>query len=145
MRRWVGTREELRALICDRRDELDVSHETLDFISGLQPGYVSKLLAPDPIRNFGPESLRALLGALALKIVKIEIAEDPEAAAKVSGRWTPKKHHRRPKPSRRCVVGSVGEAQSAFTFEHETEQGPNERQAHDDDYGARRRDAAGAG
>src|SRR4051812_17925382 len=103
VRRWVGTREELRALICDRRDALDVSHETIDAISGLADGYTSKILAPDPIRNFGPESLRAILGALALGIARVEIVEDPQAAAKVAGRWTPRKRHRRPKPPPRCV------------------------------------------
>jgi hypothetical protein len=107
MRRWVGTPEELRALICEQRDAVDVSHETLDFISGLPNGYVSKLLAPHPIKNFGPESLRALLGALALRIVRIEIAVDPQAAVKVSGRWVRRKrrpNRKEPEPEQWCVV-----------------------------------------
>jgi hypothetical protein len=117
MRRWIGSREELRALICDRRDELDLAHTTIDAISGLADGYTSKILAPDPIRNFGPESLAVILGALALRIVRVEIVEDPQAAALVSGRWTPRKRRPRPKPAGRCVDGKVCGAQCLFEFE----------------------------
>jgi hypothetical protein len=139
MKRWVGTREELRALICERREAVDISLSTLNSIAGTQEGYAEKLLAPDPIRNFGPESLAAILGALALRIVRVEIVEDPEAAAQVSGRWTPRKRRPRRKPADRCVVAIASGPQSAFAFVHcETEQGPDvERQTHDDDHDAR--------
>lgn len=117
MRRWVGTREELRALICDRRDALNVAHTTIDAIAGVQEGYTSKLLAPEPIRHFGPESLAAILGALALGIVRVEIVEDAEAAAKVSGRWVPRKRRpnrkQAPEPDRWCVVS---EPQTLFDY-----------------------------
>ncbi|MBB4378228.1 hypothetical protein [Bradyrhizobium sp. SBR1B] len=74
--------EALRA----RRDELNISHETIDAISGVQPGYTSKILAG--IKNLGPMSFGALLGALGLAVV---VVEDPQAAARVRHLWQPRK------------------------------------------------------
>lgn len=71
-----------------RRDALNISHETIDSISGLQPGYTSKLLAPKPIKNLGPMSLGSLLGALGLKLVAVE---DMEQTERVSARWQKRK------------------------------------------------------
>lgn len=137
MKRWVGTREELRALICDRREALDISLLTLDSISGVQDGYSAKLLAPKPIRNFGPDSLAAILGALALRIVRIEIADDPEAEARVSERWVPRKRRPGRKAANLCVDGNVCGAQSLFEFASKLERAPDvERQIHDDDHDA---------
>jgi hypothetical protein len=139
VRRWVGTREELRALVCDRRDELNLAHTTIDAISGVPDGYTGKCLAPDPVRNFGAVSLAAILGALALRIVRVEIAEDPEQAARMRPRWTPRRRRPRRKPAVQCVVADVSAAQPSFEFVHrEREQGPDvERQTHDDDHDAR--------
>ncbi|WP_143035619.1 hypothetical protein [Bradyrhizobium sp. Rc2d] len=94
-------------MVRDRRDELDISHETLDGISGLQGGYVSKLLADPPMRGFGEMSLQAVLDALALRIAVCVIVEDEELAKRVRGRWKPRL--RAPKPKRaatRCVVSN---------------------------------------
>lgn len=88
---------ELIAALCARRDELNISHETIDNIAGLQSGYTSKLLAPKPIKNLGPMSFSALLGALGLALVAVP---DPQAVAAVEGRWQP----RRRKPSVFIVV-----------------------------------------
>lgn len=71
-----------------RRDELNISHETIDSIAGLQAGYCSKLLAPRPIKNLGPMSLEAMLGALGLAIV---VVEDEDAKGRVCGRWIKRK------------------------------------------------------
>lgn len=67
-----------------RRDHLDISHETIDAISGVPDGYTSKLMAPNPIKNLGFKSLGPVLGALGMALVPIE---DPEAMAKVQRRW----------------------------------------------------------
>lgn len=64
-----------------RAEELNISRETLDAITGLQAGYCSKLLAPVPIRNLGPVSLGPVIQALGLAI---RIIEDPEAEARFS-------------------------------------------------------------
>ncbi|MCK1627407.1 hypothetical protein IVA98_30700 [Bradyrhizobium sp. 160] len=98
--RLIASREQLLQAVRDRRDELDLSHETLDGITGLQGGYVSKLLADPPMRGFGEMSLQALLDALGMRIAFAVIVEDPERAERVRSRWRPRK--RRPpkqKPS----------------------------------------------
>lgn len=76
--------EALRA----RRDALNISHETIDSIAGLQSGYTSKLLAPKPIKNLGPMSFGSLLGALGLAVV---VVEDPGMCERVSKHWQPRK------------------------------------------------------
>lgn len=76
--------EALRA----RRDALNISHETIDAISGLQAGYTSKLLAPQPIKGLGAMSLGALMGALAVGLL---LVDDPEQRARVEPRWQKRK------------------------------------------------------
>jgi hypothetical protein len=125
--RVCKTRAELLAVLREQQDALNVSCGTIEGISGLADGYVSKVLSLTPTKQIGPVALGALLGALGLKIVRIEIAEDPEAAAAVSGRWTPRKRRPNPKkPPVWCVVANGGEAQPSFEFVHqEREQGPD--------------------
>lgn len=88
--RLIGSREQLLQVVRDRRDELDVPHEVLDAITGLQSGYVSKLLADPPVRGFGEMSLKALLDALGLRIAFAVIMEDSEQAERMRGRWRPR-------------------------------------------------------
>jgi hypothetical protein len=90
--RLIRTIDELVAAIRARRDELDLSHETLDHIAGLQPGYVSKLLAPEPMKGLGPISLPALLGALGVALV---LVEDTAQVERVRGQWTKRKRPQR--------------------------------------------------
>ncbi len=92
--RIIASREQLLQVVRDRRDELDLSHDTLDGITGLQGGYVSKLLADPPVRGFGEMSLQAVLDALGLRIGFAVIMEDPDRADRVRDRWKPRK--RRP-------------------------------------------------
>ena len=84
----IRSMPELVQALRDRRDELNVSHETIDSIAGLQSGYTSKLLAPKPIKNLGPMSFGSILGALGLAVV---VVPDPQAAAKVGKHWEPRK------------------------------------------------------
>ena len=71
-----------------RRDELNISHETIDSIAGLQSGYTSKLLAPKPIKNLGPMSFGSILGALGLAVV---VVPDPEMIVKIGKHWIKRK------------------------------------------------------
>src|ERR1700722_17017448 len=71
-----------------RRDELNLSHETIDHLAGFPAGYTSKLLAPVPIRGISYMSLSGLLGALALALV---VVEDSIQREKVEDRWVPRK------------------------------------------------------
>lgn len=84
----IRSMPELVQALRDRRDELNISHETIDSIAGLQSGYTSKLLAPKPIKNLGPMSFGSILGALGLAVV---VVPDPQAEAKVGDRWEPRK------------------------------------------------------
>jgi hypothetical protein len=83
----VTSKAEMVEAIRRRRDELAVTHETIDAISGMAGGYTSKLLAPEPIKNFGEMSLGSVLGALALGIAAVVIFEDPEQVERVGDRW----------------------------------------------------------
>jgi len=76
-----------------RAHELQLTHQTIDSVAGLQDGYTSKLLAPKAIKNLGPVSFEAMLGALGLAVV---VVEDPEQVKRVEGRWT-----KRERPARR--------------------------------------------
>ena len=66
----------------------NVSHELLDDLSGVQSGYTSKLLSPQPLKRLGAMSLPALLGALGVALVMVE---DSAQVERVQGRWTPRK------------------------------------------------------
>lgn len=84
----IRSMPELLDALRARRDALNVSHETIDAISGLQSGYTSKLLAPKPIKNLGPITMGPLLGALGLAIV---VVEDQEQVLRVKSRWIKRK------------------------------------------------------
>jgi hypothetical protein len=69
-----------------RLADLGTTGETVDEIAGLPSHYTSKLLAPSHVRVLGKVSLGSLLGALGLKLV---VAVDEEALAKIKHRLTP--------------------------------------------------------
>jgi hypothetical protein len=94
---------ELLNCIRRRKDELNVSFEILDAVSGLQSGYSAKLLSPRPVKRLGEVSLAALLGALGLRLV---IEPDDAALAKVRRRLTP----RQTSPTNRVRTGATDEA-----------------------------------
>lgn len=91
----------------DARDDRGVTHESLDAISGLPPGYVSKLLAPNPIRHVGYQSLGDLMGALGKALVMVD---DPQQIERVEKRWVKRK--REVKPAALSIALSIaGETQ----------------------------------
>jgi hypothetical protein len=63
-----------------RRDELQISHTTIDDVGGFSPGYASKVLSDPPMRGLGPVSFGLILGALGMKIL---LVEDYEALLRV--------------------------------------------------------------
>jgi len=71
----VRSYDELHAVLRARANELQVTREGLDAVSGLQNGYCAKLLAPVPIKAIGPVSMGPLLGALGLMLIVVEDAE----------------------------------------------------------------------
>ncbi len=80
----------LIALLSARIRQLDVSYATLDAITGLADGYVSKLFAPNPPRCMGWEALELLLAALGMKLVGVE---DANALRRVRNRLVPMRKH----------------------------------------------------
>jgi hypothetical protein len=70
-----------------RADQLNVSRETLDYVSGLPSGYTAKVLSPDGPKRIGMVSLGALLGALAMKLVAVP---DDEVFARNRLRYEPR-------------------------------------------------------
>jgi hypothetical protein len=68
VRDYAGLHAAFRA----RADELAVSRETLDDLTGLQSGYTAKLLAPVPIKRIGLQSLGPLLCVLGVRLVMLE-------------------------------------------------------------------------
>jgi hypothetical protein len=62
-----------------------ISRETIDAISGVQPGYSSKVLAPIPTKALGYISMGPLLGSLGLALV---LVEDPLQLERVADRYT---------------------------------------------------------
>jgi len=99
IRDMAGLVEALR----QRRDALDISHETIDEISGLQSGYAGKLLAPRAPRNLSYNSLGLILGALG---VGLQVVEDQEQIAKVAKRW----QKRKPQGPRYKAEPQIGQA-----------------------------------
>jgi len=90
IRSMAGLVEALR----QRRDELNLSHETIDAISSLQPDCAGKLRAP---RNMSYNSLGRILGALGvglqiLKVVdrhqskRVSVRKPPISVLRLAGR-----------------------------------------------------------
>lgn len=67
-----------------RREELELSGESLDEIAGLTARHSLKILGCNPCRGITRITLGPLLGALALKCVLIE---DPLAMRRMRKRW----------------------------------------------------------
>jgi hypothetical protein len=68
--------EALLAALRRRLDELQLTHEIIDHLTGFQNGYSSKLLADPPQRRLGHFSLFVLLQTLGLDMV---LVENPQA------------------------------------------------------------------
>lgn len=100
--RTCRTLEGLIAILRERRDELDLTNETLEAAAGISDRYATKILSLRPVRRLGPMSLDALLGALALKICTITIESDEVVAAVMAPKWKPRRG--RPREQRRRMT-----------------------------------------
>jgi hypothetical protein len=89
----IHSMEELLAALRARRDELQLTHERVDDISGLPSGYFGKLMTDPPIRNLGWLSFGLALDALGVALVMVE---NPEQIKRVANRWIPRE---RPQPA----------------------------------------------
>lgn len=75
-----------------RADEIGVSTQFLDHLTGLPHGYVGKVLGPSRVRRIGFDSVFDLAEGLALRI---EIVPDLEAAQRMAKRWEKRDELRR--------------------------------------------------
>lgn len=91
----------LQKLLRSRWQQLSISGESLDEISGLTGRYVSKLLAPRPPKNLGPQSLGPVLGSLAVALVVVEDRSMLARIAKHVGKQTIETDARATMPTRK--------------------------------------------
>jgi hypothetical protein len=85
--RVVWSREELLKLLRERKEQLDISHLSIDAIIGWADGYSAKTLIPIPKKNLSAQTLQLVLDALALGIAGLVVVEDPTQAAAMRSRW----------------------------------------------------------
>jgi hypothetical protein len=70
----------------DRIRELQITHATVDALSGLPDGYCSKLMCG--MKRPGPIAIQAMCGALAIGFVPVI---DESQADRMRDRWEPRK------------------------------------------------------
>jgi hypothetical protein len=88
----VRSYADLHAVLRERAEALDVSRESIDYASGLQNGYSSKILSPRPRKRLGPLSMQLMLETLGLALV---VVEDQAAVERIT-RKLPKREVRVP-------------------------------------------------
>lgn len=97
----------------ERRDQIDLTNECLETISGISDGYAAKVLSLTPMKRLGPMAFEMILTALGMGICAIAISEDPEALAQVAKRWERRRGRpRRQRPRRRKNAPSEPEPQA---------------------------------
>ena len=79
--------DELISALRARANELNLSGQAIDTVSGLADRYAAKLLGPQQIRRLGATSFGPFFGALAVRGV---LVEDKAAVAKLRSRTTPR-------------------------------------------------------
>jgi hypothetical protein len=83
--------DELIGAFRARMHSLNTPMEIIDEVAGLPTRYTSKIFAPARLKTVGRVSLGPLLGALGLRLL---VAVDEEAFAKVQHRLVPRKNTR---------------------------------------------------
>lgn len=87
---------EIRQALVSAKIERGISFATLDHISGLPDGYSSKVLAPNPVKMVGNQSLGEILQALGKALVMVD---DEQAIAQVKDRWRKSKRPQKEAPA----------------------------------------------
>jgi hypothetical protein len=92
----IRSMEDLLAALRARRDEIGVTHETIDEVAGWPSGYAGKLLSPSPIKNLGWMSLGVALDSMGVALVMIENVEQRKLVEK---RWIRRERPRNAAPA----------------------------------------------
>jgi hypothetical protein len=92
----IRSMEDLLAALRARRDEIGVTHETIDEVAGWPSGYAGKLLSPSPIKNLGWMSLGVALDSMGVALVMVENVEQRKLVEK---RWIRRERPRNAAPA----------------------------------------------
>jgi hypothetical protein len=84
----IRSMPELIAALRARRDELQITHATIEDIGLLPDGYVSKVLSDNPMKNIGPKALEGLLDGLGVVLV---LQPNPNLPVRVTSKWVKRK------------------------------------------------------
>jgi hypothetical protein len=91
----IRSMPDLLAALRTRRDELQITHETIDDVAGWPSGYCGKLLAENPIKNLGWVSFGLALDSMGVALVMIENVEQRKLVEK---RWVRRERPRNAPP-----------------------------------------------
>jgi hypothetical protein len=83
----ITSEEDLRLLLRERADAVNLSRERIDEIAGISKGLTGTLLAEHGARELSLLTGPAVAGALGCVLI---LAEDPDQVARVCGRWKPR-------------------------------------------------------
>lgn len=78
--------DDLHLALRERYQEMRITNEAIDDISGCQTGYSAKVLGPNPTKRLGPISW-SLLEVLGVKLL---VVDDPETRTAMQSRYEPK-------------------------------------------------------
>jgi hypothetical protein len=84
----VSDHNQMLVAIRRRIEELELSHETVEFLAGLQSGYLTKVIADPPPKRMSPFTQFLILQAFGLNV---QLVENPQLIEKLKGRWTTRK------------------------------------------------------
>jgi hypothetical protein len=85
--RMISNYNEFLDAVRERVDFMGMTRLELDHLTGMQSGYMGKLLGPRQNRRFGEVSFDATLPAIGCRLV---LVEDPELTAKIMARMMPR-------------------------------------------------------
>lgn len=90
----------LLAAIRRRIDELELPHQVVEHLAGLQNGYLTKVIANPPPKRASPFTLFLIVQALGLDM---QLVENPQVMERLRPRYEKKKLKRKIRPAGRIV------------------------------------------
>jgi len=96
----VNDHNALLAATRRRVDELELPHQIVEDLAGLQSGYLSKVLADPPPKRMGAFTSFLILQALGLDM---QLVENPQAMERLRPRFEKRKLRRKIRPAGRIV------------------------------------------
>ena len=97
----VRDHNELLVAIRQRVEQLDLSHSTVEYLSGLQSGYLSKVVANPPPKRMQPFTWFLILQALGCEL---QIVENPQLMERLKPRFEKRKLRRKEVRSKSGII-----------------------------------------